>query len=663
DPTPERFPLRPPRDPFAGVRRGIFHAVAAWILLLFILDSSGDQPLATQGGLDTLLYSLGAAAAWGLIMFLTYKQPTRLPPIELHHDGVRGPFIGSAGKGQSALRRVPYSQLRVAHCWRQQGEHRLILGVEGAPATGLPGRFFKDPEAPRRIADSIRQRIADLPGGEEQLAAMDRRAALAERIQKTPIPATLATSALLVLLFAIQVVSGGLFNPILSLGLGANSSTLVGAGQWQRLITANLLHGGLLHLGLNVWGLVLLGRLLEPLLGSWRWLAYFCLSCVAGAAASTWITQPWLSLGASTGLAGLLGVYTVFIWRRREDFPTAPSKLFWILLPAAFLLPALFFNVDHAAHAGGFLAGALLGALALGEPNLLHLRQRNRQGMAVLGAGLAIFFLGVQGWTLARFFTATPEQRAAMEMAVLDNPDTPPQIVNFAAWTSAIRPEATETELRASRDALSRALEQLKASAQEAGSGADGEVELQDTLATLHYRLGDFDRAAELERPLAERRDERSAFYRSQLARFELARVREQGPWLELPPGSSAPRCELQITNGERQATLVVPADLAGNALLVRGVILDGEAILGQFTARSGRWAAGANLSPPLPAYLETASDVQLLTVERPERTPGPEASWSFEATDPEVAELPGPGTSRPEAPSERPRQPTRRSP
>jgi membrane associated rhomboid family serine protease len=634
------------------VRRGIFHAIAAWILLLFVLDSSSDQPLATQGGLDTLLYSLGAAAAWGLIMFLTYKHPTRLPPIELHHDGVRGPFIGSAGKGQTTHRTVPYRQLRVAHSWRQEGEHRLILGVEGAPATGLPGRFFKDPEAPKRIADSIRQRIAELPGGDEQLEAMDRRAALAERIQKAAVPATWATSLLLALLFAIQVFSGGLFNPILSLGLGANSATLVNAGQWQRLITANLLHGGLLHLGLNVWGLVLLGRLLEPLLGSWRWLAYFCLSCVAGAAASTWITRPWLSLGASTGLAGLLGVYTVFIWRRREDFPTAPSKLFWILLPAAFLLPALFFNVDHAAHAGGFLAGAVLGALALGEPDLLHLRQRNRWTMTALGAGLVILFLAVQGWTLAQFFTATPEQRAAVEMAVLDNPDTPPEIVNFAAWTSAIRPEATEVELRTARDALSRALEELKATAGEGRSGLTGEVELQDTLATLHYRLGDFDRAAELERPLTQRRDERSTFYRSQLVRFELARVRELGPWLQLPPGSSEPRCELTTTGeGGPAASLVVPPDLAGNALLVRGVILDGETILGHFTARSGRWSAGANLSPPLPSSMASASDVQLLTVERPERTPAPEASWSFEATDPEVAELPGPGTSAPAAP------------
>ena len=43
-------------------------------------------------------------------------------------------------------------------------------------------------------------------------------------------------------------------------------------GEWWRLISSAFLHAGFLHLGLNMLALYWFGRLLEQLIGSWRYL-------------------------------------------------------------------------------------------------------------------------------------------------------------------------------------------------------------------------------------------------------------------------------------------------------------------------------------------------------------------------------------------------------
>lgn len=612
------------------MRRALFHAVAAWVLLQVLLGPRAADPLAGPDGLSTLLYSLGAALAWGLVVLLSHRTVTELPPIEITGDGLRGPF--TAG-GRRPF--VPFRHLRIAHAWRHHGETRLVLGAEGGPAVGFPGSAFTDPQDAQRIADSVRRRIAALPQGEQQLVAMDRRAAVAERVQTTPIPATWGVAGVLVLIYALQAATGSLLDPLNDLAMGANSAHLVLAGEWQRLITANLLHANLLHLGLNLWGLVLLGRLLEPLLGSWRWLTYFGLTCLAGAAASALITQPWASLGASTGIAGLLGVYTVLIWGRREDFPTAPSKIFWIVLPAAFLIPALFFNVDHAGHAGGFALGAVLAAAELRGKDLLELRRLRRPAMVLLGAALAVLFLTVQTRAVIYTVTTPADRRLSLYEGLLEDPKTPPPLVNFAAWMTAVQPAATHQQLSVAKGAMERAVASLD------------EAELKDTQATLLYRLGDIDAAIDRERPLAAGDSERAAFYRSQLTRFELAGARASGPRMELPPGATAPQLVFyrDTAGSPQRIALVVPEDLAGTAFVIRGALVHGDRILGHLEGRSGRWPSGLSvadsLPEPLPEPLAEATEVILLAVDRLPESPTQAPVWTVEATDPEAVALP----------------------
>src|SRR5687768_14687368 len=81
-----------------------------------------------------------------------------------------------------------------------------------------------------------------------------------------------ATICLIVLLTAIYIISSwphfrhpneaflvaGVFHP-----------ALFKAGEWWRLVTANLIHADLAHLFNNLFGIFIFGQMLEPALG-WR---------------------------------------------------------------------------------------------------------------------------------------------------------------------------------------------------------------------------------------------------------------------------------------------------------------------------------------------------------------------------------------------------------
>ncbi len=82
-----------------------------------------------------------------------------------------------------------------------------------------------------------------------------------------------------ILVFAIMVISGvNIFVPESEqlLNWGANFRPITLDGQWWRLFTCCFLHIGVFHLLMNMYALVSIGILLEPLLGKTRYLV----SCI-----------------------------------------------------------------------------------------------------------------------------------------------------------------------------------------------------------------------------------------------------------------------------------------------------------------------------------------------------------------------------------------------
>jgi rhomboid protease GluP len=140
------------------------------------------------------------------------------------------------------------------------------------------------------------------------------------------------------------------------------------------------LHVNILHIGMNMLSLVNLGRTLEPHFRSGRFLLLFLLSGALGFCATVW----WRgadarSVGASGAIFGLLGAYIGALIVRRN--PGWQNVFISNLIMAAAL--AFMFNVDNAAHAGGFVVGVVLGVLLE-----LERQPRRRDGVVTWLAGL-----------------------------------------------------------------------------------------------------------------------------------------------------------------------------------------------------------------------------------------------------------------------------------
>jgi rhomboid protease GluP len=93
---------------------------------------------------------------------------------------------------------------------------------------------------------------------------------------------------------------GGLFAP------------RVMTGEWWRIITANFLHFGIIHLLMNMLALLYLGKFVEDRLGTFRFTLLYAICGLGSMLTVTYVDlhspKPPLTVGASGAIMGLLGV-------------------------------------------------------------------------------------------------------------------------------------------------------------------------------------------------------------------------------------------------------------------------------------------------------------------------------------------------------------------
>lgn len=148
------------------------------------------------------------------------------------------------------------------------------------------------------------------------------------------------------------------------LNWGANFRPMTLEGQWWRLFTACFLHIGILHLLLNMYGLLYIGLLLEPYLGKTRFLAAYLISGIAASMTSLWWHDLTISAGASGAIFGLYGVFLALLTTNLLDKSVKKAFLTSI---AVFVIYNILnglkpdSGIDNAAHIGGLLSGLVIG--------------------------------------------------------------------------------------------------------------------------------------------------------------------------------------------------------------------------------------------------------------------------------------------------------------
>jgi len=176
-------------------------------------------------------------------------------------------------------------------------------------------------------------------------------------------PTTVGLLVLIGVVFLLEEVFGGSQTPGVILDFGANYPPLVlEDGQWWRLLTATVLHIGLVHLLVNAWALWQLGRLSEITFGSALTLALFVFTGLCGT--SLGLLQDKASAGASGALFGLEGALVSFFVRLRDRLTPAGREIlrqlfFWsaLVMGLGFVAP----GIDWVGHLGGFLGGLAVG--------------------------------------------------------------------------------------------------------------------------------------------------------------------------------------------------------------------------------------------------------------------------------------------------------------
>lgn len=170
-----------------------------------------------------------------------------------------------------------------------------------------------------------------------------------------------------ILIFLIMVFSGlGFlsFSPTDLLLWGANYRPITTNGEWWRLLTCIFLHGGIMHLFANIYGLLFVGIFLEPRLGRQKYAAVYLVTGVLASLASLWWHEATASVGASGAIFGLYGALLALI--QQKVFPKDFSKAFQasILIFVGFnLLHGLSGGIDNAAHVGGLASGFIMGLI------------------------------------------------------------------------------------------------------------------------------------------------------------------------------------------------------------------------------------------------------------------------------------------------------------
>lgn len=197
-----------------------------------------------------------------------------------------------------------------------------------------------------------------------------------------PAPYTRAFGIMLLAVGAVQV-----FFIETSIDAGALDAGSIAAGEWWRVGTCVVLHGGVLHFVMNFSALTGLGRLLEAHAPR-AWLpVVFLLTALTGSAASLLLPPYGRSVGASGGLMGVIGFLAVLGFLRREHLPEGFGKLMLQNLGYTALLGVVgYYIIDNAAHAGGLVAGVLIGALFIPRETPL---ESWKEGPALRAAGLA----------------------------------------------------------------------------------------------------------------------------------------------------------------------------------------------------------------------------------------------------------------------------------
>lgn len=133
-------------------------------------------------------------------------------------------------------------------------------------------------------------------------------------------------------------------------------------GEWYRLVSCGFVHFGVIHVGFNMLLLYQLSRLIEPVIGSFRFSLLYLASLLGGSLGALLLSPNAATGGASGAVFGLMAASVVGVGQRGVNpLRTGLGVTFAINILFTLAIP----GISVGGHFGGAAVGALVGALTL----------------------------------------------------------------------------------------------------------------------------------------------------------------------------------------------------------------------------------------------------------------------------------------------------------
>jgi membrane associated rhomboid family serine protease len=179
-------------------------------------------------------------------------------------------------------------------------------------------------------------------------------------------PATYVLIALNVAAFLAELATGA------NAGVGRGGGSVidhaalfgpaVADGEWWRIVTAGFLHAGIIHIAFNMYVLFILGTLLEPGIGTPRFLGVYFVSLLAGSFGALLLSPDEVTVGASGAIFGLMSA--AFIVARHRGIEQLAGQIA-LFIGINLLFTFSFSGISIGGHLGGLIGGALAGLLVV----------------------------------------------------------------------------------------------------------------------------------------------------------------------------------------------------------------------------------------------------------------------------------------------------------
>ncbi|HEV7180054.1 MAG TPA: rhomboid family intramembrane serine protease [Candidatus Baltobacteraceae bacterium] len=162
-------------------------------------------------------------------------------------------------------------------------------------------------------------------------------------------------------------MGGGNLDAVTAAGALAPVQVLVDH-QWWRIITSGFLHGGLIHITLNMVSLWVLGRFVEAIAGPARMFAIYSLSLVASGLGVVYFSAPQVStLGASGAIFGLFGaLFAMGLKLGKPGMQLIRDNIGILVLNL--IMTFTIAEISKAAHVAGLIAGFIITLLIYFPP-------------------------------------------------------------------------------------------------------------------------------------------------------------------------------------------------------------------------------------------------------------------------------------------------------